>query len=82
MNEEQRALLIPSKVLFELWAATVFHLFERGAIDPSMIAQSLEARQESHERDGNEEVAQLLKFYMHWLATLERGKFSPPTSLH
>ena len=26
MNEEQRALLIPSKVLFELWYATVFHL--------------------------------------------------------
>lgn len=44
MNDEQRALPIPSKVLFELWYATVFHLFERNQIDGNAVANLLERR--------------------------------------
>jgi len=79
MTEEQRALLIPSKVLFELWYATVFHLFERDALDPPTIARMIERRRLIHEKEGNDEIAQLLRMHMHWLSSLEHGKFSPPS---
>jgi hypothetical protein len=79
MTEEQRALLIPSKVLFELWYATVFHLFEKNQIDGNALASLLERRQLDNERAGAEEIAQMLKAQIGWLRQIEAGKFSPPT---
>jgi len=79
MDEEQRALLIPSKVLFELWYATVFHLFERNQIDGSALANLIEQRRLDHEREGANEISQMLKAQIGWLRQIEAGKFSTPT---
>jgi len=51
MTPEQDALLLPSKVLFELWNALAFHLFERNGVDPTRIAALLEERQTLHETE-------------------------------
>ena len=78
MTPEQSALLIPSKVLFELWHATVFHLFEKGGIDAATLAALLKPRQKFHEDLDNAEIAQLLGGCIGWLEGLEHGKFSAP----
>lgn len=79
MTEEQAALLIPSKVLFELWYATVFHLFEKAGIDPKILANSLEGRRSAYEANHHPEIAQMLNAQIDWLKSLQHGHFAPPT---
>ena len=79
MTPEQAALLVPSKVLFELWYATIFHLFEKNGIESGALAKSLEARRSFHEAADDAEIAQFLAAQIEWLKGLQRGNFAPPT---
>lgn len=81
MTPEQQAALLPSKVLFEMWNALVFHLFERNIIDPKGISGLLEERQKLH-RIENPDVAIVMQASIDWLKTLRAGESMPPSTLH
>jgi hypothetical protein len=81
MTPEQDALLLPSKVLFELWNALAFHLFERNGVDPTRIAALLEERQRLHETE-HPDVALMMQASIDWLKTLRAGEPMPPLTLH
>ena len=81
MTPEQAALLLPSKVLFELVNALIFHLFERNGIDPARIALLLEDRQKQHKPE-HPEIALMMQASIDWLKTLRAGEPMPPMTLH
>jgi hypothetical protein len=82
MTPEQKAALLPSsKVLFELWNALIFHLFERNSVDPTRIAALLEERQNLHKTD-DQVVALMMQASIDWLKTLRAGEVMPPSILH
>ncbi len=78
MSPEEIAALLPSKVLFELWNALVFHLFERDQIDTARIVQLLEERQQLHQNE-NPDVALVMQTSINWLKTLRPGEPMPST---
>ena len=73
--------LLPSKVLFELWNALAFHLFEQNKVDPTRIAALLEDRQEQHRSDAPE-VAFLMQASIDSLKSLRPGQAMPPPTVH
>lgn len=81
MTPKQRAALLPSKVLFELWNALAFHLFEKNEIDPARIVALLEERQKMHQEE-NPDVALVMQASIDWLRTLRAGSPMPPATLH
>jgi hypothetical protein len=81
MTPEQQAALLPSKVLFEMWNALTFHLFERNVIDPARISDLLEERQALHQTE-NPDVAIVMQASIDWLKTLRAGEPMPPSTLH
>jgi hypothetical protein len=81
MTPEQKAALLPSKTLFELCNALIFHLFERNLVDPSRIAALLEERQTFHKTE-NPDVALVMQASIDWLKTLRAGESMPPSTLH
>lgn len=78
MTPDESIALLPSKVLFELWNALTFHLFERGQIDVVRIVQLLEERQQLHQKE-NPDVALVMQASINWLKTLRPGEPMPPT---
>lgn len=83
MTPEQDVVLLPSKVLFEMWNALAFHLFERKAIDPNRIAALLEERQKLHETSNEPSqvaVAIVMQASIDWLKSLRPGEPMPATS--
>ncbi|MEJ0052968.1 MAG: hypothetical protein WDN02_17515 [Methylovirgula sp.] len=77
MSDDLETALLPSKVLFELCNALIFHLFETGKIDPDRIAMLLEDRQKQHEA-ADPGVALIMQPSIDWLKGLRSGGATMP----
>ena len=82
MTPEQEDALLPSKAIFELLNALIFHLFERKDVDPARIVALLEERQRLHQTS-EPGVALIMQASIDWLKTLRPGEPMPqPRILH